>query len=91
MTAAAQDEMSTRLYQCTSGPDQVAWTVAHFKAGGTISDVSLWLAGIDLPMRVLARAKSALRAEGLTVTGIMRNVADAAGQTHDILTWSVER
>jgi hypothetical protein len=91
MTAAAQDEMGTKLYQCTAGPDQVAWAVAHLKAGGAISDVSLWLAGIDRPMRLLARAKSALRADGLTVAGIMRNVADAAGQTHDILTWSVER
>jgi hypothetical protein len=91
MTAAAQDEMSTRLYQCASEPDQVTWTVAHLKAGGAISDVSLWLAGIDRPMRLLAQAKSALRAEGLTVTGTMRNIADAAGQTQDILTWSVER
>lgn len=91
MTAAVQDETSNRLYQCASEQDQVAWTVAHLKAGRAISDVSLWLAGIDRPMRLLARAKFALRAEGLTVIGIMRNVADAAGETHDILTWRVGR
>ncbi len=83
--------MANRLYQCASEHDQTAWTVAHLKAGGAISDVSLWLAGIDRPMRLLAKAKSSLRAEGLAVTSTMKNVCDAAGETHDILTWRVER
>ncbi|RYF00776.1 MAG: hypothetical protein EOO77_33610 [Oxalobacteraceae bacterium] len=91
MTAAAQDEMSNRLYQCASEQDQTVSTVAHLKAGGTVSDVSLWLAGIGRPMRLLAQPKSILRAEGLDVISTMKNICDAAGQTHDLLTWSVER
>ncbi|MGT2516834.1 hypothetical protein ACVOMT_23965 (plasmid) [Sphingomonas panni] len=42
-------------------------------------------------MRLLAKTKLALRAEGLAVTSIMKNVRDAAGETHDILTWRVKR
>lgn len=83
--------MGNRLYQCESEHDQTAWAVAHLKAGGAISDVSLWLAGIDRPMRLLAKTKLALRVEGLAVTSIMKNVRDAAGETHDILTWRVKR
>ncbi|MFZ3481889.1 hypothetical protein [Sphingomonas sp. 3-13AW] len=83
--------MGKRLYECESEHEQTAWAVSHLKAGGAISDVSLWLAGIDRPMRLLAKTKSALREEGLVVTSSMKNVRDAAGETHDVLTWRVER
>ena len=82
--------MRGKLRDCTTRHDRTAWAVTHLRAGGVISDLSLWLSGVDRPMRLVADAKSALRAEGLFVGKALRRARDAAGQTHDVLTWSMK-
>lgn len=76
-----------KLYNCKSEPDQVAWAAERLKAGGRVHDIALSLGGVDQPMRVIARAKQALRAEGWTVTKALEKVLDAEGRIHNILSW----
>lgn len=81
----------TRLHQCETPERQVAWTAAALRKGATIDETSLWLAGVDRPMRVIAAAKAILRSEGLVIGKRMRDVRDAAGIEHRMLSWSVVR
>jgi hypothetical protein len=79
--------MPLKLFQCTSASEQAAWAVEHLKNGGRIHDISLWLGGVDHPMRIVAKVKLILRAEGHIVTKAMETVRDVAGEDHQVLTW----
>lgn len=46
-----------KLYDCRSEGEQIAWAVEHLKKGGRIHDISLWLGGVDWPMRIVAGVK----------------------------------
>lgn len=81
--------MSTRLHQCATIDDQIAWTAAALRQGRSINDVSLWLSGVDRPMRVVAGAKGVLRPEGIAVGKRMIELHDAEGIPHPVLSWFV--
>jgi hypothetical protein len=57
------------------------------KKGGRIHDISLWLGGVDHPMRIVAEVKRMLKAEGRCVTKAMEVVRDAEGEDHQLLAW----
>jgi hypothetical protein len=76
-----------KLSNCTSETEQTAWAVEHLKKGGRIHDISLWLGGVDRPMRTIAAMKLILRAEGRIVTKAMETVRDVGGQDHQVLAW----
>ena len=48
-----------KLYQCQTEAGQIRWSVGHLRKGGRLHDVSLWLGGVDYPMRIIAGAKVA--------------------------------
>lgn len=81
--------MTRHLYQCSTDDERTGWAVARLKAGRTIDDVTLWTAGVDRPMRLVASVKSELRSQGILVSKALRKVRDAAGDLHDVLTWFV--
>jgi hypothetical protein len=54
---------------------------------GRIHDISLWLGGVDRPMRIVAEVKQILRAEGRVVTKAMETVRDVDGKDHRVLAW----
>lgn len=76
-----------KLYDCRSEAEQIRWAVEHLRKGGRLHDDALWLGGVDRPMRVIAGAKIALRAEGGTVTKAMEKLLDVEGAEHDVLAW----
>ena len=76
-----------KLYQCGSEAEQIRWSIEHLRKGGRLHDLSLWLGGVDHPMRIIAGAKVALRAEGRTVTKAMETVLDCEGEEHEVLAW----
>lgn len=80
-----------KLYNCKTEADQAAWAVEHLKKGGRVHDIDLWLGGVDRPMRVIAKAKQMLRAQGRVVTKAMETVQDAAGENHPTLTWRLAK
>jgi hypothetical protein len=78
---------SMRLAECRNETEQARWAVEHLKKGGRIHDISLWLGGVDRPMRIIAEVKNILRAEGRKVTAAMETVRDAADGEHQVLVW----
>ena len=79
------------LYNCKTEAEQAIWVADHLRKGGRIHDIGLWLGGVDRPMRVIAQAKMALRAEGQRVTKAFEIVRDAAGERHNVLAWRLAR
>lgn len=63
--------------------------IRRLKHGGSVDDASLWLAGVDRPLRLIGRTRSALREQGLHVRSAMRTVVDASGQRHRALCWKL--
>lgn len=90
MTRSTRSVPGIRLHQCASEDEQAVWTAARMRRGGTVDDVSLWLAGVERPVRLMGRVRTALRREGLRVVAAMKDVRDAAGDEHRILTWRLE-
>lgn len=80
-----------KLYNCKTESEQAAWVVEQLKRGGRVHDIGLWLGGVDRPMRVIARAKQTLRAQGQVVTKAMETVRDVEGETHSVLAWRLLR
>jgi hypothetical protein len=70
-----------------SESEQAAWAVEHLKKGGRIHDSSLWLGGVDHPMRIVAKVKLILRAEGYIVAKAIETVRDVTGEDHRVLAW----
>jgi hypothetical protein len=81
--------MPVKLSSCGSESEQTAWAVAHLKNGGRIHDLSLWLGGVDRPMRIVAEVKRILRAEGRVLTKTMETVRDVDGKDHRVLAWRI--
>jgi hypothetical protein len=81
--------MPVKLSNCGSESEQTAWAVAHLKKGGRIHNISLWLGGVDRPMRIIAEVKRILRAEGRVVTKAMETIRDVDGKDHRILAWRI--
>ncbi len=81
--------MTGPLHRCSTDEERIAWAVARLKDGGSIDDVSLWLAGVDRPMRIVAGVRSELRSQGIPVARVLRKVRDAAGDLHEVLTWFI--
>jgi hypothetical protein len=79
--------MPVKLFQCTSESEQAAWAVEHLKKGGRIDDISLWLGGVDHPMRIVAKVKLILRAEGHIVAKAIETVRDVTGEDYRVLAW----
>ncbi|WP_158933173.1 hypothetical protein [Acidisphaera sp. S103] len=82
--------MAVKLFNCASESEQAAWAVEHLKKGGRIHEISLWLGGVDRPMRIVAEVKAILRAEGCSVAKAIEAVRDAAGEDHKVLAWRLE-
>jgi hypothetical protein len=80
-----------KLVQCRTEEEQARWAADHLKKGGRIHDISLWLGGVDHPMRIVADAKKILRAEGRTVTKAIEMTRDAAGKEHQVLAWRLTK
>jgi hypothetical protein len=76
--------MPVKLFQCTS---EAAWAVERLKKGGRIHDISLWSGGVDHPMRIVAKVKLILRAEGHIVAKAIETVRDVTGEDHRVLAW----
>lgn len=79
--------MEDRLHRCDTDDARVSWVIHRLKDGGSVDDASLWLAGVDRPLRLIGRARSALREQGLHVRSAMRTVVDASGHRHQALCW----
>ena len=73
----------TSIVQCKSVAQQAAWIERALRAGRTLSDSELWLAGVDRPEQVIAR----LLRQGLAITTTTKKVVDAADEEHDDLAW----
>ena len=69
-----------KLFNCASESEQAAWVVEHLKKGGRIHEISLWLGGVDRPMKIVAKVKLILRAEGRIVTKAIETVRDVAAK-----------
>lgn len=72
-----------QLYQCKSREDQLAWIERALRAGRTLTDSGLWLAGVDRPQEAMA----SLRRSGLAIETTSKKVVDAADEEHDDLAW----
>ena len=72
-----------RLTDCTTAGLQAAWIERALRAGRTLPDSGLWLAGVDRPGQIIGR----LRRKGLAITTTTKKVIDAADEEHDDLAW----
>lgn len=79
----AKNAPPARLVDCTTVDLQAAWVEPALRAGRTLSDSELWLAGVDQPERMVAR----LRGTGCPITTTTKHVVDAADEAHDDLAW----
>lgn len=83
--------MSKGLSECRSDQDRVSWLTTHLKEGGFVSDLFLWLAGINDPIKLMADAELSLRAENMTVCDATLEINDAAGRPHRAVIWRVQQ
>jgi hypothetical protein len=80
MTKASPPE---RLVECRTVALQRAWIERALRSGQTLSDASLWLAGVDRPAEVIA----SLQRDGVAIKRTTKRVVDAADQAHEDLAW----
>lgn len=83
----AQAGTPVRLVDCKGADQQVAWIEHALRAGRTLSDSELWLAGVDRPQAVIAR----LRRGGCPITTTRKRVVDAADEVHSDLAWCLTK
>ena len=76
-----------RLVDCKGTDQQASWIARSLRAGSTLSDFELWIAGVDRPEAVI----TCLRGEGCRITTTKKRVVDAADEAHDDLAWCLTK
>lgn len=72
-----------KLTSCTTVDEQMEWVKAALLHGKTLTDLSLWLGGVDRPDRLIAR----LRRQGVSIKTTRKTLVDAAGEAYVDLAW----
>ncbi len=72
-----------RITDCKSEAHRLAWMARALRAGRTLSDAELWLAGVDRPQDLIDR----LRAQGMSIVETTKRVVDAADEAHMDKAW----
>jgi hypothetical protein len=91
--ARTDSKLPRLLAYCETVDQQLAWIVARLQSGGCIDETSMWLSGIDLPVRLIGQVKAMLRRDrGLTgrvLTPFMRLMRDCDDVEHHVLAWKL--
>ncbi len=78
--------LPVKLAYCGSDEQRLEWIRAALVRGGTVTEIGLWLGGVDEP-------KDAIRAlilEGLRIATFRKNVKDAAGRDCTVMAWRLK-
>lgn len=71
-------DVPDRLHQCTTLKQKKMWCLRALNKGGTLTDPSMWIQGVDNPASIIR----ALRKEGTRIKTCYVKTVDAAGMEH---------
>ena len=72
-----------KLAYCTSDALRIEWVRAALGCGATLTDVGLWLGGVDDPSGLI---RSLIR-EGMVIVTFRKRTRDAAGDQCTVVAW----
>ena len=75
--------LPTKLAYCLTEEQRLAWVRAALLAGRTVTDVGLWLGGVDDPKALVRRI---MRGHCPVLT-FSKKVQDAAGECCTVMAW----
>ena len=75
-----------KLALCRSPAQQLEWVRAALGLGKTVTDVGLWLGGVDEPKELIR----CLIREGGRVITFRKKLTDAAGEACTVMAWRLQ-
>lgn len=79
--------LPTKLAFCRDAAQRKAWVRGKLECGGVVTDVGMWLAGLDEPKELI---RSLLR-DGLRIITFRKTVVDASDERHTTLAWRLRK
>jgi hypothetical protein len=75
-----------KLAFCRDSAQRKAWVRGKLECGGVVTDVGMWLAGLDEPKELI---RSLIR-DGLRIITFRKTVLDASDERHTTLAWRLK-
>ncbi len=75
-----------KLAFCRDSAQRKAWVRGKLECGGEVTDVGMWLAGLDEPKELI---RSLIR-DGLRIITFRKTVLDASGERRTTLAWRLK-
>ena len=72
-----------KLAYCATDEQRLSWVRAALLAGRTVTDVGLWLGGVDDPKALVRQ----IMRENFPVLTFRKKVLDAAGECCTVMAW----